>query len=157
MFYYDGTLCMKTVLRDGKYYIKQRKGRQYIDTEVVDTCIYMLTRLYRKHRSLEGFQSIFCRLRRITDQNFMRFALMMYFWDDIRKAWPPAADNSVHPSHGNARTSNHNATFTPFMRSLSSCSIDGDATITPLMQSSPPSITVIQIQPRSCHLRVYWN
>ena len=109
-FHYDGSVCAKARLADGKWCIKQRNGKKYQDVEVPEKEVFILHRLYRQHKTEENFTNTVCRIKNVETKQFQRYCLVTYDWSK----YPKEAEDFVKKCHGNAKKIT--AKSTPFIR-----------------------------------------
>ena len=109
--YYDGSKCIKAHEIKAKWYIKQRNGKKYFDREVESRKIFMLSRIYRRHRQETKFRNTVCRIKEINSEKFKRYMLVINEWDEgIEEPYQTLPKRC----HGNAKTVTAKAT--PFLR-----------------------------------------
>lgn len=73
IFVHDNEECIETCQVQEKWYIKQRKGKIYIDREVDDCKIFVLQITYRRHKEEEDFHNTICHIKYRKSNKYERF------------------------------------------------------------------------------------
>ena len=99
---------MESRLKEGKWFLKRRLGRKYIDEEVNPSEVFILTRTYRRHVVEKDFCNTICRIKNVASGKYQMYCLVINEWTGPQKSSP------TMKCHGNAKTDNTKAT--PYMR-----------------------------------------
>ena len=67
---------------NGRYYYKERNGRQYFDTEVPMENIYILDRYYRTNKSIEQLKMMVVRIELMESEVPLPYSCVIYSLDD---------------------------------------------------------------------------
>lgn len=108
--HYDNLQCTTTTahLKEGKWFVKRRSGRKYVDEEVNPSKVFILTRTYKRHVVEKDFCNTICRIKNAASGKYQKYCLVINEWTGPQKS------TLTMKCHGNAKTDNAKAT--PFMR-----------------------------------------
>ena len=113
-FYFCNNDCIKAHRADGKWIIKRRRGKKYVEETAPEGCVYILHRTYRRHKIETNFTNIACRLKLPHSNEFARYCLLINSWaaaQDEHQVFQKAC-------HGNA--TRPLSMETPYMRTAPS-------------------------------------
>ena len=87
---------------NGRYYYKERNGRQYFDTEVPMENIYILDHYYRTNKSIEQLKMMVARIKLMESEVPLPYSCVIYSLDD---EGPDDVTEIKCVSHGNNKKS----------------------------------------------------
>jgi len=105
----NGTFEAQTVHGDApNFFVKERSGsRTFTNVEIPQSEVYLLERIYRDSKSVNGLKHIVARVKRVDKEEYEKHCLVLY----IRNIKTGENDNNEVLAHGNAKK-----TATPYIR-----------------------------------------